>query len=444
MKVDLKKEKDNVVTLDIQVPAKDAENEYNKAVRKVSEYVNIPGFRKGKAPRNIVEKHVGIERIQQEALERMLPAIFKDAITKNDLDIVSQPYVESYDFNLGEDLKIVAKVELRPEIKLGEYKGLKLEAQGYTIPEDAFDKALEGLLQQHVKYELVVGRPAQKTDIVVIDFDGSVNGEKIKGGAAENYPLDLANSNFIPGFAEQLIGKNLGEEFDIEVKFPEEYHEAKLAGQPAIFKIKIKEIKEKVLPELTDEFAQKLGTFKTVEDLKADIQKYLEATKNNEDAKIISNTIFEKVLSGVKIDIQNSMVERETQSLLEEYKQRLMMQGIEWQKAVESQGEENILKGLKEEALLRIKNSLVIDEIAKVENIKIGPEELDKKLKEIEDAYKMPRAELMKQLSQNPQVFSSLSQQALNEKVAKFLNENNTVELAADKEKKAKSAKKND
>lgn len=440
MKVNLKKEKDNVVILDIQVPAQDAANEYNKAVRKVSEHVNIPGFRKGKAPRNIVEKHVGTERIQQEALERMLPGIFKDAITKNDLDIVSQPYVESYDFNSGGDLKIVAKVELRPEVILGEYKGMKLEAQEYTLPKDAFDKALEGFLQQHVKYEPVSDRPIKETDIAVIDFDGTVNGEKIKGGAAQNYPLDLANSNFIPGFAEQLTGKNLNEEFDIEVKFPETYHEAKLAGQPAVFRVKIKEIKAKILPELTDEFAQQLGTFTTVEDLKADIQKYLDTTKQSEDAKIISNTIFEKILSDVKIEIQNSMIERETESLLEEYKQRLMMQGIEWQKAVESQGEENILKSLREEALLRIKNSLVIDEIAKTENIKIGPEELDKKLKEIEEIYKMPRAELMKQLSQNPQIFSSLSQQALNEKVSKFLNDNNTVELKIKKEKKVKSA----
>lgn len=438
MKVDLEKEANNIVKLNIEIPAKDAVNEYNKAVKKISEYVNIAGFRKGKAPRNLVEQHVGTDRIKQEALEKLLPNVFHDTIVKNELDIISQPYVESYDFNIGEDLKVVAKVELRPEVTMGEYKNLKIEAEDYTIPEDAFEKSLNGLLQQHATFEIVVDRPSKETDVVVIDFDGSVNGEKIQGGFAENYSLDLANSNFIPGFAEQLVGKKLNEEFDITVSFPADYHEAKLAGQPAVFKIKLKEIKQKTLPELTDEFAQKAGPFKTVDDLKADIQKYLDATKEAENKKNANNAIFEKVLEGVKVEIQDTMIEREAHSLLEEYKQRLAAQGFAWEKAIEAQGQDAIMASLKEEALSRIKNSLVIDKIAKEEKIKIDPTDLENKIKELETTYRVDRSEIMKQLRQNPDIINSLSQQALNEKVGKFLEENNTVEFKA---KKAKAKK---
>ncbi|MEI8128917.1 MAG: trigger factor [bacterium] len=429
MKVNLEKEPNNIVKLDIEVPAKDALTEYNKAVKKISEHVNIPGFRKGKAPRNMVEQHVGIERIKQETLERLLPNIFKETIMENKLDVISQPYVESYDFEIGQDIKIVAKVELRPEVKLGEYKNLTVEVEEYVTPKDAFDKALDGLLQRNATFSLVIDRPTKENDVVVIDFDGSVKGEKIQGGAAQNYSLDLANSNFILGFAEQLVGKKLDEEFDINVEFPKEYQDAKLAGQPAIFKIKLKEIKEKVLPELNDELAQKTGNFKTVEDLKADIQKFLDITKEKEDRKNSDNIIFEKVLSGVKIDIQDSMIERESQSLLEEYKQRLAMQGYKWEDVLKTQNQESILTELKGEAAIRIKNSLVIDKIAQEENLQIEPADLESKLKELETTYHMDRMEIIKQLNQNQEMFNALSQQALNEKVVKFLAENNKVRM---------------
>lgn len=441
MKINLEKEPNNVVKLEIEIPAKDAVTGYNKAVKRISEYVNIPGFRKGKAPRNMVEQQVGVDRIKHEALEELLPDAFKEAIIQNKLDVISQPYVESYDFEIGKDLKIVAKVELRPEVKLGDYKNLKIEAEEYAIPEDAFEKALNGLLERNSSFNLVVDRLTKETDIVVMDFDGSVNGEKLQGGAAENYPLDLANSNFIPGFAEQLVGKKLGEEFDINVTFPKDYHEKKIAGQPAVFKIKIKEIKEKALPELNDEFAQKVGSFKTVDDLKADVQKFLDSTKQKEDQKISDNAIFEKVLSGVKVDIQQSMIERETSSLLDEYKQRLASQGYNAEDVMKNQNQDELMAELRKEALVRIKNSLVIDKIAQEENIKIVPADLEQKLKEIEVTYNMNRADVLKQLKQNPVVFESLSQQVLNEKVVKFLAENNKVEFKEGKKQKAKGKK---
>lgn len=435
MKFKVEKEANNMAKLEIEVPAKDAVTGYNKAVKRFSEYVNIPGFRKGKAPRNMVENHVGIERLKQEALEEILPKAFAEAFKENKLDVVAEPYIESYDFEIGKDMKVVAKVELRPEVKLGAYKNLTISAEEYETPKDAFDKSLEGLLQRHATFNVVVDRKTKNTDLVVMDFDGSVDGEKIQGGAAQNYPLDLANSNFIPGFAEQLVGKKLGEEFDITVEFPKDYHEKKLAGKPAVFKIKLHEIKEKVLPELTDEFAQKVGPFKTVDDLKADVQKFLDATKEQEDKKSSENAIFEKILADAKVDIQDTMIERESQTLLEEYKQRLTMQGFKWEDAIQNQGLENIMGSLKEEAQARIKNSLVIDKIAQEENIKVEHADLEKKFAEVEASYHINRAEMLKQIKQNPAIFSSLSQQALNEKVINFLNENNKVEF----KKKVKS-----
>lgn len=431
MKIDLKKEENNVVRLEIEIPAKDAVNEYNKAVKKLSQYVNIPGFRKGKAPRNLVEQHVGVEQIKHEALEALLPNVFRTAISENKLDVVSHPAVEKYEFNVGEDVKVSAVVELRPEVTLGEYKNLKIEVEGFKHPENAFDKAMEGLLARYATTNLVVDRAAKNSDIVVIDFDGSANGEKIQGGAAEDYPLDLANSNFIPGFAEAIVGHKLEEEFDITVEFPKDYHEAKLAGQPAVFKIKLKEIKEKVLPELTDEFAKKIGPFETVEDLKADIQKFLDTTKTNEDKKKVDNALFDKILESVKVDIQASMIENEANSLLADYKQRLASQGYKAEDAIEAQGLETLMNTFREEAAARIKNSLVIDKIAQVEDIKVEQSDMEQKFQELEEVYKIGKQELFKQISQNPSLFSSMSQQALNQKVMTFLSENNKVEVKA-------------
>lgn len=441
MKVKVEKEANNIVKLDVEIPAKDAVTEYNKAVKKISEHVNIPGFRKGKAPRNIVEKHVGIERIKEETLEALLPKLYREAIVENKLDVVSQPYIESYDFEIGKDLKVIAKVELRPEVTLGEYKNLAVGAQEYETPADAYDKALDNLLQRHVSFNLVVDRPAKDTDLVMIDFDGSVNGEKIQGGAAQDYPLDLAHSNFIPGFAEQVVGHKVEEEFNIKVDFPKDYHEAKLAGQPAIFKIKIKEIKEKVLPEVNDEFAQKVGPFKNVDELKADIQKFIDTTKEREDKRIIENAIFEKVLDNVKVDIQESMIERESQTLLEEYKQRLAMQGFNFDDISKSQDMSTMMEDLKKEATMRIKNSLIIDKIAQEEDIKVEHADVEQKLQDVEAAYRMNRADLLKHLKQNPEMFTTISQQALNEKVINFLVENNKVELKAKKAKAKKADK---
>ena len=429
MKTTIEKQPENMVKVEIEVPAKDAVNYYNNAAKRLAQYVNIPGFRKGKAPRNIVEQNIGEERIKHEALEGALPRIFSEVIKENDFDVVAQPYVESYDYKIGEDLKITAKIELRPEVTLGEYKGLTLDVDAYKIPEDAFQKSLDGMLAQHATTVIVTDRKTVATDTIVFDFEGFANGEKIEHGDAKNYTLDLAHSSFIPGFAEQLVDRALGEEFEISVNFPEEYHEKKLAGQPATFKCKINEIKSKVLPELTDEFAQKVGPFKTVDELKADIQKYLDTQKADIDRTNSEKAIFEKVTSEAKVDIQQSMIDREADQLVEEYKEKLAMQGFNWDQAVEAQGYDNIMKSLKEDAAMRVKNSLVIDKIAKEENIVVSQEEFGAKIAEISHMYQIDPQTMIKQLSQTPGVFNAISQQALNEKVTQFLADNNKVNL---------------
>ncbi len=429
MKVTLEKEKENVVKLDITIPAKDATEAYNKAVQRISQYVNIDGFRKGKAPRAVVERHVGTERIKQEAIESLMPKAINQAVVDNNLDIIAQPYITNYNFNIGEDLTVTAKAELRPEVTLGQYKDLTLEIKDSPIEADAMQKSIDNLLNQHSTQETVIDRPTKDTDIAVIDFDGYANGEKIQGGEAKNYPLDLAHSNFIPGFAEQLVGKNLNDEFEIKVTFPENYHDEKLKGQPATFKIKINEIKEKKLPELNDEFAQKVGPFKTVDELKADIQKYLESQRERTNKQNSENEVFKTVIESAKVEIPQSMVDREANSLREEYKQRLAAQGINWDALVKSQGEDQLLKNLNEDALVRIKNSLVIDKIAKEENIKLEQKDIETKFAQLGAAYGLKPQDLIKQIGQNPEVLASISQQAMNDKVRDFLMENNKVEI---------------
>ncbi len=436
MQVTLENEKENVVKLDITVPAKEAADAYNNAVKRISQYVNIDGFRKGKAPRELVERHVGVDRIKQEALEGIMPRVLSQAIDENKLDVITQPYITSYNYNIGEDLKVVAKVETRPEVTLGDYKGLTVDVEDSVIADDAMDRALENLRTQHAESKIITDRETKDTDIVKIDFDGYVGEEKIKGGEGKNYSLDLAHSTFIPGFAEQLVGKKLNDEFTIEVTFPEDYHDEKLKGQKANFKIKINEISEKILPELNDEFVAKVGPFKTVDDLKADIQKYLDQSRENANKNNSENEIFKAAIANAKVEIPQSMIDREAQSLLAEYKNRLAAQGISWEMLTKAQGEKELLDNLNEDAKTRIKNSLVIDKIAKVEKIELERADLDKKFTELSAAYRISQQDLYKQISKNPEILSSMSQQAMNDKVRDFLLQNNTVNIVPPKKSK--------
>lgn len=427
METTLTQVKDNLVSISMTIPAAEATSAYTTAVGRISQYVNISGFRKGKAPRAVVERHVGVDRIQQEALEILLPKYLGQAIYDNKLDVITQPAITDYKFELGQDVVITFEVETRPEVTLGSYKGLNVKVEVPAADDSAFDRALENFLTQHSSMELVLDRPSSETDTVVFDFDGTCNGEKIQGGSAKGYALDLAHSNFIPGFAEQLVGHNIKDEFDINVTFPEEYHDEKLKGQPAVFSIKINEIKQRVLPELNDEFVQKSTQFSTVDELKADIQSYID--NQREDIKKINaeNSVFKTVIESSSVDIPQNMLIREIESLKNDYRQRLSYQGVDWDSFVQSQGEQ-FNETLTEDAKSRIKNSLVIDKISKEIDLKLEQADFQGKISQISGAYGLSPQDLMKQFGQNSDFLSTLSQQIVNEKVREYLVSNNTIE----------------
>lgn len=427
MKVEVEKLEKNIVKLNIEVDAELAAKEYNKACRMMSEYSSIPGFRKGKAPRNIVEKHVGVERIQREALTRILPNVFADAITENQFDIVTEPQVDSYEFEIGQPLKVVATVELKPEVKISNYKELDVEVEKFVHPEDSIEKEFKNLQDRFATFESATDRATLETDTVIMDFDGTVDGEAIKGGSAKNYQLDLANSTFIPGFAEQLVGKNIGEDFTINVNFPEEYHDESLKGKPAEFKIKINEIKEKKVPELNDEFASKVGNFKTLDDLKNDITGYLEKTEKLENEQRAQKAVVEKIIEQAEVDIPDSMVNKEAKVLMGDLQQRMQSQGMNWEQVLDQQGHEKVWGDLRDEAKKRVKNSLVLGEIAKVENISVSDEEFEEKVQELAKMYGTDEKAIYEQISSNPQMGNILTQQIMGQNITNFLVENNNI-----------------
>ena len=317
-------------------------------------------------------------------------------------------------------------------------RNLNVKAEVPAKDDEAFNKALDGFLNQHASMELVLDRPSNETDTVVFDFDGTCNGEKIQGGSAKGYSLDLAHSNFIPGFAEQLVGHNIKDEFDIQVTFPEDYHDEKLKGQPATFAIKLNEIKQRVLPELTDEFVKSVSRFSTIDELKADIQDYIDHQRESLKKSAGEAAVFKSVVESTEVAIPQRMIDREIESLKNEYQQRLAYQGMDWKTFVDAQGgEEAFAKTLQEDAKARIKNSLIIDKIAKDENISVEQSDFSEKLSQMASVYGVEPQQMLKQFSQNPEILSSLSQQIINDKVRDFLVNNNNieyVEITTDKE----------
>ena len=434
METKLTKLKDNVVSISMTIPAAEATSAYNTAASKISQYINVDGFRKGKAPRAVVERYVGVDRIRQEALEILLPKYLGQAVYDNKLDIITQPAITDYKFETGKDVEITFEVETRPEVSLGSYKGIDVKVEVPAADNNAFDKALEGFLAQHASMELVLDRPSNETDTVVFDFEGTCNGEPIQGGAAKGYALDLAHSNFIPGFAEQLVGHNIKDEFDIQVTFPEEYHDEKLKGQPATFAIKINEIKQRILPELTDEFVKKSSRFSTVDELKADIKDYVDNQRENIKKVNAENAVFKSIVESASVEIPQGMINREVESLKADYQQRLSYQGINWEDFVKSQGDE-FEKTLAEDAMTRIKNSLIIDKISKEADIKVEQADFQTKIAQMAGAYGVGPQDLLKQFGQNPDFLSSLSQQIVNDKVRDYLLANNNIEYVEVKEK---------
>ncbi len=428
MTVTIEKLDNNEVKLNIEIEPSISSLEYDKACKKLSQRVRVPGFRQGKAPKNILEKYVGIAALQREVLDSLLPSIFKTAIDENKFDLVSAPSIESYEFKDDNSLQVVAKFELKPEVNLNEYKGLEIEIEEYKNAEDIIDKELKNLAERFSSLNDIKDRKSKNTDIVNIDFNGYVDGEEIKGGSAKNYMLDLANSNFIPGFAEQLVDKEAGEEFKINVKFPDEYHDEKLQGKDAEFNIKLNAIKEKILPEINDEFAKKVNPkFETLAALKEDIQKYADNTAKAENEKRTAAKIYEVLIEKTPINVQESMINREVRALMEEFKQRINMQGGNFDKMLEKEGHQKVYEQMKEEALKRIKTSLIVGKIAQNENLSVTQEDIQTKISDLAGIYRTTPDNIVAEIRKNVNLLHSINQQIITEKVTKILIDNAKV-----------------
>lgn len=421
-------DENNEVKLNIEIEPSVSEWEYDKACKKLAQRVNVPGFRQGKAPRNILEKYVGIAAVQREVLDSLLPTIFENTINENNFDLVTTPRIDSYEFAEDKSLKIKATFELKPEVNLCDYKGVEVEVEEFKFPEDIMDTELKNIAEKYATLNDITDRKTVNTDLVNIDFAGYVDGEEIKGGSAKNYLLDLAHSTFIPGFAEQLVDRSLNEEFKINVKFPEEYHDEKLNGKDAEFNIKINAIKEKVLPEINDDLAKRVNpTFLTLDTLKEDIQKYLDNTAKVENEKRIANKVFDTLFEKIDVKIQDTMINRECQALMGEFKQRINMQGGNFDEMLEREGHEKVYAQLREEAIKRIKTSLIVGKIAQTENMKVSQEDIQEKIGELANIYRTTPENIVSEVQKNVNLFHSINQQIVTEKVTKLLVENAKV-----------------
>ncbi|MBQ3641968.1 trigger factor [bacterium] len=427
MTVTIEKLDNNEVKLNIEIESSVSSWEYDKACKRFAQRVNVPGFRQGKAPKNILEKYVGIAALQREVLDSLLPTIFESTISENNFDLVTPPSIESFEFADDKSLKVVAKLELKPEFTLCEYKGVEVEVEEFKNADDMMDKELNILADRFSTLKDITDRKSNNTDIVNIDFNGYVDGEEIKGGSAKNYTLDLAHSNFIPGFAEQLVDKDSGSEFTINVKFPDEYHDAKLKGKDAEFNIKLNSIKEKVLPEINDDLAKKVNPTFNLDALKEDIQKYADNAAKNENERRIANKVYDTIFEKVNIDIQTPMINREIQALMGEFRQRIQMQGGNFDQMLAKEGHEKIYAQLKDEAVKRIKTSLIVGKIAQEEKITVTNEDLQNKVAEMARMYGTSVDNIVAEIQKNNAIINQLSQQVVSEKVTRLLIDNAKV-----------------
>lgn len=438
MKADVEKQEDkHLVKINLEIPAEQAGQEYNKAWKRLGQRLNIPGFRRGKAPRSIVEKTVGTERIKQEAMDRLLPHLFADVISEHQLDIVAPPQIESLVFDLATGIMVKAVVEMRPEATLPDLSSLKVNVSEYKVPADAEEKEIQAILERLTTLEPVIDRASEATDIVNIDFTGFVNNEPIKGGSARNYRLDLGDNNFIEGFAAQLIGHRIGEDFTIQVTFPENYHDAVLAGKPAEFKVKINDISRKVVAELTDEVAQKVGPFETVDQLKEEVRTLLARSEEEENAYRKQKAVVAAILETANVDIPESMLNRETKLLIEEVQQRLKGQGLSWEKFLDVEGRESTLENMRQEAAKRIKTSLVFGAIARQENLQVNEDEFSGLVNELAASRGVDEKQIMRQLGNNFAAAQALSDQVLSQKIVDFLVERAEFTIVPDEETNA-------
>ncbi|MCO4849841.1 trigger factor [Bacillus vallismortis] len=393
MSVKWEKQEGNEGVLTVEVDAETFKTALDDAFKKVVKQVSIPGFRKGKIPRGLFEQRFGVEALYQDALDILLPVEYPKAVEEAGIEPVDRPEIDVEKIEKGESLIFTAKVTVKPEVKLGEYKGLGVEKDDATVTDEDVQNELKALQERQAELVVKEEGAVEEGNTVVLDFEGFVDGEAFEGGKAENYSLEVGSGSFIPGFEEQVIGLEAGAEKDVEVTFPEEYHAEELAGKPAVFKVKIHEIKAKELPELDDEFAKDIDEeVETLTELTEKTKKRLEEAKENEaDAKLREELVL-KASENAEIDVPQAMVDTELDRMLKEFEQRLQMQGMNLELYTQFSGQDEaaLKEQMKEDAEKRVKSNLTLEGIAKAENLEVSDEEVDAELSKMAEAYNMP------------------------------------------------------
>ncbi|OXM86887.1 trigger factor [Paenibacillus rigui] len=425
MKASWEKIEKNVGVLDIEVEADQVAAALDKAFKKVVAKVNVPGFRKGKVPRSIFEAKFGVESLYQEALDIVVPEAYVEAVQETGITPVDRPEVDVEQFAKGQVLKFKAKVVVKPEVELGEYKGLELEAKSSDVTAEEVTAELERLQQRHAELVPVEEGAAQNGDVVSIDFEGFVDGVAFEGGQAEKYSLELGSGSFIPGFEEQVVGLNKGEEKDVTVTFPENYHSEDLKGKEAVFKVKLHDIKRKNLPALDDEFAKDVSEFETLEEYKQDLESNLKKRKESELQRNKEAEVVDKAAAAAKVDIPEIMIENETAQMVKEFENRLRTQGmnLEMYYQFTGQNDDALKEQMRGDAEKRVLNNLVLEAIAKAENIAATEEEINAELENMSKMYQRPADELRAILAANGNL-GDLAHDIIVKKTVDFLVEN--------------------
>jgi trigger factor len=428
MKASWEKIEKNKVQLQIEVDADQVAVALDKAFKKVAPKINVPGFRKGKVPRAIFEAKFGVESLYQDAIDIILPEAYMEAIQQNEIVPVDRPEVDVQQFAKGQALQFTATVAVKPEVTLGEYKGIEVPEKTSEVTAEEIQAELERLQQRHAELVVIEEGAAQNGDTVVLDFDGYVDGVPFEGGKSEKYTLELGSGSFIPGFEEQVVGLSAGDEKDIEVKFPEDYHSEELKGKAAVFKIKLHDIKRKNLPELDDEFAKDVSEFDTLDEFKQDIEKRLLDRKVKSNQQEIETAVVEKAAEAAEVEIPQAMVETEVDQMFKDFTNRLQMQGMDLNMYFQftGQNEEVVKEQMKGDAEKRVRNNLVLEAIGKAENIEASEEELTEELEKMAQQYQRSLEEIRTILSANGGL-ESLKSELTVKKTVDFLVENSKL-----------------
>ena len=390
-------ENKNEVKLTFNIEAEKFEEAMKKVYTKTAKYFNIPGFRKGKAPMQLVERQYGSAIFYEDAFNELVPDIYDQAIKDNKIEAVSKPSIDIVQMKKGKELIFTAVVETKPEVELGKYKGIEIKKIEYNTTDKDIEHELGHMAERNSRLVSIEDRPVEKGDITTIDFVGSVDGVEFEGGKAENHELEIGSNTFIPGFEDQIIGMKIDEVKDIKVKFPDDYFSKDLAGKDAVFKVTLHEIKKKELPKIDDEFAKDVSEFDTLDELKNSIKEKLD-TENTEKTKYeTEEEAIKAVCDNTKLDIPNGMIELEIDNMVKDMENRLSYQGLNLNQYLQimEKTETEIRDNFKEQAERNIKSRLVLEAIVKVEKIEATPEEIDEKIKEMAKQYGRKEDELL-------------------------------------------------